>query len=136
MTMQVLLTKGSELASVLPNAFLVAILILVVAKLIHFGVSRGSEERKIQGEPACYWVPLGYFLGAIWGALTSNDPRYLHEAAAGLGGFGILIGYGIGMIHGGLLLWLARKRTLSSPNQSHPAEPDSTNPYQPPENPF
>lgn len=124
-------------ASAMSNSFFLAILILVIAKLIHFGVSKDSERRRIQGEPACYWVAFGYFLGALYGAWTSTDPRYLTETTAGLGGFGILVGYGIGMIHGCINLWLAdaRQRTSSSSNQSHKEESTSTNPYQPPQSP-
>jgi hypothetical protein len=69
--------------------------------MLHRAISKHDPVKRIQGEPIRYWVTACYLLGAGWGAVIANNVNYvMHEVVGGMGGFGILVGWAIGMVHG------------------------------------
>lgn len=112
------------------GAALMGCIIFVVARSLHLAISRDDERKRIQGTPIIHWVTVCYFVGAIWGCvIADNVSYYTHEVVGGMGGFGILVGWVIGMGHGFVRLAFDRSRTFESKGHS---KADPTNPYAPP----
>ncbi len=89
-------------------------ILLVVAALI-FGVGwvllnaigKKSPARRRHGKFVLAWVLAGWLVGAAVGVSLLDGSRYVRgEADAGLAGFGLLVGWAVGTVHGGLVLAL------------------------------
>jgi carbon starvation protein CstA len=120
------------------GAAMMACIIFAIGLAIHKAISKNSDSKRIQGRRIVWWVTILYFLGACLGAwMADNQKYYLNEVVGGMGGIGLLIGLGIGNLHGFLDLLRTRRGQMKALepcseafSRSHSA--NDTNPYTPP----
>jgi hypothetical protein len=84
---------------------LVAGLVLWVGLLLLRAIGKRSPVRRQHGRFVLGWMLAGWLVGGAIGVSILDNVIYLPgEADAGLAGFGMLTGWIVGMIHGGLVL--------------------------------
>ena len=81
--------------------FVVGLLIVVVGRFILNQIGRSSPARFQHGQFVLRWMIAGFAIGAAFGVYLIDNVQYWQmEADGGMAGFGLLIGWVIGMIHG------------------------------------
>ena len=87
------------------SLLLLAGLVLGVGLALLGAIGRSSPVRRRHGRFVLGWMLAGWLSGgAIGVCMIDNVVYYRGEADAGLAGFGLLLGWVIGMIHGGVAL--------------------------------
>ena len=80
-------------------------LVLWIGLALLRSIGKSSPTRKRHGKFVLGWMLGGWVVGGAYGVcLIDNDRYYPGEADAGMAGFGLLIGWVVGMIHGGIVL--------------------------------
>jgi prolipoprotein diacylglyceryltransferase len=80
-------------------------LILWIGLALLRSIGKSSPTRHRHGKFVLTWMLGGWLIGAAVGVcIIDNDHYYPNEADAGMAGFGLLLGWVVGMIHGGVAL--------------------------------
>jgi hypothetical protein len=79
-----------------------SVLIFAIAKCYHLIVARRDKRKLIHGQPICWWMAISYLICAAFEICISDDRRFLYNSVAGVGAIGMLFGWFIGLIHGGM----------------------------------
>ena len=93
-------------------------LVFVFGSLLLRAIGKSSPARRRHGRFVLAWAVAGWFLGGAAGLWYAPDPEsYPNEAEFGMAGFGLLLGWAIGMIHGGvvLALWPTKVESMHVP---------------------
>ena len=85
----------------IPEIIVVIAIVFAVGWQLKRAIGRGSETRRIHGEYVFWWTTGGYAAGWLIALLISVDNE---GGMSGAAGFCLLIGWMIGMVHGGLVL--------------------------------
>jgi hypothetical protein len=89
----------------------VLLLVGVVGYALLRVVGKGSVRRKVQGTYVFGWMLVGWIVGGAVGEAILDGRAYLIvEADVGCAGLGMLVGWVVGMIHGGVVVWRARRK--------------------------
>ena len=81
--------------------------ILCVGLALLYAIGRSSPQRRRHGKYVVAWMVFGWIVAGLVGVSYLDGIRYCpFEADFGAAGFGMLIGWTLGMIHGGFVLWL------------------------------
>ena len=68
-------------------------------------IGRSSPARRRHGRFVLGWMLAGWLIGGAVGVwMIAYCGGYPGEADAGMAGFGLLIGWVVGMVHGGVVL--------------------------------
>lgn len=80
-------------------------LVLWVGLVLLRAIGKSSAARRRHGKFVLGWMLAGWLAGAAVGVCIIDNARYYPgEADAGLAWFGLLIGWVVGMVHGGIVL--------------------------------
>jgi hypothetical protein len=75
------------------------------------GIGQSSPGRRRHGKFVFGWMLGGWLVGTALGVcMIDNQSYHRNEADVGMAGFGLLMGWLVGMIHGGVVL-------IMSPNK-------------------
>lgn len=74
-------------------------LILWIGLVLLRAIGKSSPARLRHGRFVLGWMLAGWLLGGAYGLYIVTNDRYLAAAA-----FGLLVGWAVGMIHGGIVL--------------------------------
>ena len=86
------------------------VFLLVGLALLHL-IGRSSPKRRRHGTYVVVWMIAGWLAAGLASLPFLDGVRYWPgEADLGAAGFGMLAGWVVGMIHGGLVLWLWPER--------------------------
>ena len=85
----------------IPEIIVFIAIVFAVGWQLKRAIGRGSEARRLHGEFVFWWTVGGYAAGWLIAPLFGADN--LH-GMSGMAAFCLLIGWGIGMVHGGLVL--------------------------------
>lgn len=81
-------------------------------------IGRTSLQRRRHGRYVLGWMVFGSIAAGLVGVMYLDGIRYYpFEADVGAAGFGLLAGWLVGMIHGGLVLWLFPARMADGSEQ-------------------
>jgi hypothetical protein len=94
-----------------------AIVITVGVVLLRL-IGKNSPPRRRQGRYVLGWMVFGWLVGACAGIWTTTDLHDYELATFGSAGFGVLIGWVIGMVHGGLAVFLTTRLNKKAGNRS------------------
>ena len=94
------LTLADRLVGVGNSAFM-AVIVLVIAKIVHFAIASKSKRKWIHGEPICWWSSGMCFLGSVYGVVTATNGFMMYKTSGIMGAMGMAIGIFIGLLHGG-----------------------------------
>jgi FtsH-binding integral membrane protein len=83
------------------SSVLMAVFVLVIAKIVHFLIASKSKRKWIHGEPICWWSSGMCLLGSVCGVITATNGFLMYKTAGILGAMGMAIGIFIGLLHGG-----------------------------------
>ena len=98
-------------------------LVLWVGLVLLRAIGKSSPARRRHGKFVLGWMLGGWLVGTAVGVcLLDNDRYYPGEADAGMAGFGLLIGWVAGMIHGGIVLAVWPEKQAGPP--LHPTAAD------------
>lgn len=76
-------------------------------------VGKQSASRRLHGKFVFGWMVVGWVVGSCVGVYMVGYPGcYTDEADIGSALFGLLGGWLLGMLHGGIVLWRQRRRTI------------------------
>jgi hypothetical protein len=85
--------------------------------LLLYSIGRTSPQRRRHGKYVLAWMVIGWISAGLVGVWYLDGVRYYpFEADFGAAGFGLLAGWLVGMIHGGLVLWLWPARNAEPPD--------------------
>lgn len=88
-----------------------AVVITLAGLLLLRVIGGSSENHRIRGPRVLFWTVIGLLAGGVYGACLIDNVRYYQrEADGGMAGFGFLIGWAVGMIHGSVAVALRRRR--------------------------
>jgi len=79
-------------------------------------IGKSSPARRRHGRFVLGWMLAGWLVGGAIGVWTLDNVRYLpNEADTGTAGFGLLLGWAVGMIHGGIVcaVWPASRSSMA-----------------------
>jgi hypothetical protein len=80
-------------------------LILWIGFSLLRAIGKSSPARRRRGKFVLAWLVGGWLVGSAIGVcVIDNQNYYRNEADTGIAGFGLLIGWVVGMIHGGIML--------------------------------
>ena len=83
------------------------VVILCIGLALLYAIGRSSPQRRRHGKYVVAWMVIGWIAAGLVGVSYLDGVRYYpNEADIGAAGFGMLAGWLVGMIHGGLVLWL------------------------------
>jgi len=83
------------------------ICVLCVGIAVLLAVGRSSPERRRHGKYVLGWMVAGWISAGLLGVYFLDGIRYYpFEADFGAAGFGLLVGWAVGMIHGSVVGWL------------------------------
>ena len=83
------------------NSVLMAVIVLVIAKVVQFAIASRSKRKWIHGEPICWWTSGMCFLGSVYGVFTASDGLLMYKTSYIMGAAGMSIGIFLGLLHGG-----------------------------------
>lgn len=87
------------------------VVFLLVGLVLLYLIGRSSPTRRRHGVYVVVWMIAGWLAAGLASVPYLDGVRYWPgEADLGAAGFGMLAGWVIGMIHGGLVLWLWPER--------------------------
>lgn len=90
-------------------------LVLWVGLLLLRAIGRSSPARYRHGKFVLAWMVGGWLVGAAIGVwIIDNDHYYPNEADAGMAGFGLLVGWVVGTIHGVIVLAVSPSKTAAA----------------------
>jgi hypothetical protein len=88
-----------------------AVVFLLVGLALLYVIGRSSPKRRRHGTYVVVWMIGGWLAAGLASLPFLDGVRYWPgEADVGAAGFGMLAGWVVGMIHGGLVLWLRPER--------------------------
>ena len=67
-------------------------------------IGKSSPSRRRHGKFVLGWMLAGWLVGGAIGVYILDGNHYPGEADVGMAGFGLLAGWVIGMVHGGVVL--------------------------------
>jgi hypothetical protein len=106
--------------------------ILWIGLVLLRAIGKSSPARRRHGKFVLGWMLGGWLVGAAIGVcIIDNQSYYRNEADTGMAGFGLLIGWAVGMIHGGIALAVSPTKTAQQgrvSSTSSPAEPAAAPP--------
>jgi hypothetical protein len=92
---------------------LVAGLIFLIGLVLLRAIGKSSPSRLRHGKFVLSWMLGGWLVGSAVGvSILDNQSYFPNEADAGIAGFGLLVGWGLGMLHGGNALALSPTQKL------------------------
>ena len=84
--------------------------LLIGLALLYF-IGRSSPSRRRHGVHVLAWMIAGWLIAGLAAVPFLDGVKYWPgEADLGVAGFGMLVGWAVGMIHGALILWLRPTR--------------------------
>ena len=87
-------------------------LVLWIGLVLLRAISKSSPARRRHGRFVLGWMLAGWLVGAAIGVCIIDNDRYFpYEADVGMAGFGLLIGWVVGMIHGCIVLAVSPGKT-------------------------
>jgi len=93
------------------------VVILCIGLALLYAIGRSSPQRRRHGKYVVAWMVIGWIAAGLVGVSYLDGVRYYpNEADIGAAGFGMLAGWLVGMIHGGLVLWLRPVRNAEPPD--------------------
>ncbi len=93
-------------------------MILGVGVLVLRAVGKSSPARRRHGLFVLGWMVAGWIVGGAVGVYLLDNVRYYpNEADTGIAGFGLLLGWAVGMAHGGVVLGVWPQAALGSPTR-------------------
>ena len=78
---------------------ILAAILFTIGRALAGKIGIASERRRVHGLFVLWWSLSGFVLGGVSAPLISDPIAY-----GGMAGFGLLVGWLIGTIHGGLVL--------------------------------
>jgi len=88
------------------SLLLILLLIVAVGLWLLSRISR-SPARLLHGRFVLCWTIAGWIIGSCVGVSLLNNQQYRPaEADVGFAGLGLLAGWLLGSIHGGIIVWL------------------------------
>ena len=79
--------------------------VLGIGLMLLRAIGRSSPARRRHGRFVLGWMLAGWLIGGAVGVwMIAYRGGYPGEADAGMAGFGLLIGWVVGMVHGGVVL--------------------------------
>ena len=93
----------------------VAGLVLGVGVVVFRVIGKSSPTRRRHGRFVLGWMVAGWVVGGAVGVYLLDNVRYYpNEADTGIAGFGLLLGWAVGMVHGGIVLAVLPQLALVS----------------------
>lgn len=101
--------------------------VLWVGLVLLRSIGRSSPTRRRHGQFVLGWMLAGWLVGSAFGVcLVDNHHYWIGEADIGMAWFGLLIGWIIGMFHGGVVLLVWPDKTQDQAGK--PVPPQDTPP--------
>jgi hypothetical protein len=95
----------AERAQSLLGCISAAGLILLIGLGLLKVIGKSSITRRRHGKFVLSWVIAGWLLGGMIGVSIADNAGYcLGEVDVGMAGFGLLIGWAVGMVHGAIVI--------------------------------
>jgi hypothetical protein len=103
------ITPQVRFAAAFGLVFWLAIIIVVGVLLLRW-IGRNSPSRKQHGRYVLGWMVLGWVAGGCAGLWIIESVADYSLVDFGYAGFGLLAGWVVGMVHGGVALLLTKRR--------------------------
>ena len=95
------------------SLLIMAGIVLSIGLALLRAIGRSSAARRRLGWFVLGWMLAGFLIGGAYGVcLIDNNVYYPGEADFGMAWFGMLLGWVVGIIHGGVVLAFWPRKTL------------------------